>query len=112
MIWPPVKAWTSNVKINDQVYFVAINYGGTLQNRWVILMSVIDSNIVLKVPYSHLIDSTKWESGWNKTFPLETNNLIVNGSRLKNNKLSSPSLDSGLTIPISKNIIRPWFRKN
>ena len=112
MIWPPVKAWTSNVKINDQVYFVAINYGGTLLNRWVVLMSVIDSNIVVKVSYSELVDSTKWESGWDKTVSLETNNLIDNKSELKNNILSFPSIDSGLTIPISKNSIRPWFSNN
>ena len=50
MIWPPVKAWTSKVEINNQIYFVAINYGGTLLTRWVILMSVIDSDVLVKVP--------------------------------------------------------------
>ena len=40
MIWPPVKAWTSKVSIDGQVHFVAINYGGKLLNRWVVLMSV------------------------------------------------------------------------
>tara|TARA_Y100001968_G_C18904476_1_gene502314 strand:- start:173 stop:502 length:330 start_codon:yes stop_codon:yes gene_type:complete len=109
MIWPPVKAWTSKVKINDQVYFVAINYGGSTLNRWVILMSVIDSNILLKVPWSKLVDSSQWKSGWDKENLLETNNLVTNKSDIKNIELSNPSDDSGLTIPISKNTIRPWF---
>ena len=112
MIWPPVKAWTSKVKIHDQVYFVAINYGGTLLNRWVIMMSVIDSAICIKVSWSKLIDSSDWEAGWNEIKLLETNNLVANKSETKNNQLFYPSIDSGLTIPISKNKIRPWFNKN
>ena len=110
MIWPPVKAWTSKFKINDQVYFVAINYGGTLLNRWVILMSVMDSNIMIKVTWSKLIDSSYWESGWNEPNFNQTNNLIINNSDEKIIELAYPSIDSGLTIPISKNTIRPWFR--
>ena len=112
MVWPPVKAWTSKVKINDQVYFVAINYGGELINRWVLLMSVIDSNILVKVPWSKLVDSSYWECGWDNTNFLETNKLIVNKSDVKNNELSYPSIDSGLTIPISKKTIRSWFDKD
>ena len=49
MIWPPVKAWTSTSYQNGQVHFVAINYGGKLLDRWVILMSVLDSGNVQKV---------------------------------------------------------------
>ena len=64
MIWPPPKAWTSKFSINSQVHFVAINYGGESLNRWVILMSVIDSSVVVKVAWSQLIDSSMWESGW------------------------------------------------
>ena len=112
MIWPPVKAWTSKVKINNQIYFVAINYGGTLLNRWVILMSVIDSDILVKVTWMKLVDSSEWESGWDKTNFLETNNLVVNKTIERNLELSYPSSDSGLTVPICKNTIRPWFNKN
>ena len=112
MIWPPVKAWTSNVKINDQNYFVAINYGGLLSNRWVVLMSVIDSNTLVKIPWSQLVDSSNWEPGWEKTNFLATNNLVVNKIDSKNIALSHLSPDSGLTIPITKNVIRPWFNKN
>ena len=65
MIWPPQKAWTSKVFINGQRYFVAINYGGKLSERWVVLISVVDSSVVVKVPWSQLIDSSAWNSGWN-----------------------------------------------
>ena len=109
MIWPPVKAWTSKLKIDNQVYFVAINYGGISPNRWVVLMSVIDSNILVKVPWSRLVDLSYWESGWGENNFIETNNHFVNKSDAKNNEFSYLSGDSGLTIPICKNTIRPWF---
>ena len=38
MIWPPVKAWTSKVSIRGKKHFVAINYGGELLNKWVIMI--------------------------------------------------------------------------
>ena len=56
MIWPPVKAWTSKLYIEDQLHFVAINYGGKLLDRWVVLMSVLDSSVVVKVSCSQLVD--------------------------------------------------------
>ena len=112
MIWPPVKAWTSKVEINNQIYFVAINYGGTLLTRWVILMSVIDSDVLVKVPWSKLLDPSNWESGWNKKSILTTNKLVVNKSNIKKNELTYPSDDSGLTIPITNKAIRPWFNKD
>ena len=65
MIWPPVKAWTSNVCIDGQLYFVAINYGGKLKKRWVVLMSVLDSSVVVKVSWLQLIDPSNWRCGWN-----------------------------------------------
>ena len=67
MNWPPVKAWTSKLSIEGQIHFVAINYGGKLLERWVILMSVIDSSLVLKVRWSKLIDPLNWEPGWDET---------------------------------------------
>ena len=66
MIWPPVKAWTSKIPIDGKVHFVALNYSSELQNKWVILMSVLDSNVVLKVSWSQLLDASKWESGWDE----------------------------------------------
>ncbi len=109
MIWRPVKAWTSKVSINGKFHFVAINYGGQLLNRWVVLMSVLDSNVVVKVLWSELIDLSNWEAGWDERNYLESFKLVDKKSDVKTTDFSYPSIDSGLTIPISKNTIRPWF---
>ena len=111
MIWPPVKAWTSKVYINGQVHFVAINYGGELLKRWVVLMSVLDSNVVIKVSWSQLVDSYSWEAGWNPEIYIESSRLVNNKSDVKTTEFHHPSIDSGLTIPISKDTIRPWFNE-
>ena len=111
MIWPPVKAWTSKVYINGQVHFVAINYGGKLLKRWVVLMSVLDSTVVVKVSWSQLVDLSKWKAGWDEINYIESSKLVNNESDAKTIDFSNPSTDSGLTIPISENNIRPWFNK-
>ena len=111
MSWPPVKAWTSKVCIDRHVHFVAINYGGELLKKWVILMSVIDSGVVVKVPWSQLVDSSKWEPGWDEGSYIESSKLVNNKSNLETTEFSHPSIDSGLTIPITKHTIRPWFNK-
>ena len=112
MIWPPVKAWTSKVIIKGQVHFVAINYGGRLQNKWVVLISVLDSGVVVKVSWSHLVDSSNWEPGWDEINYLESSKLAKNKIDFNTTSFSHPSNDSGLTIPISDNSIRPWFEKD
>tara|TARA_B100000579_G_C22778486_1_gene827928 strand:+ start:250 stop:588 length:339 start_codon:yes stop_codon:yes gene_type:complete len=110
MIWPPLKAWTCKNYIDGQQHFVSINYGGELQDRWVLLMSVLDSRVVVNVNWSQLVDSSKWECGWHETNYLNFPELVNNKCKSKNTKCANPSIDSGLTIPITKNIIRPWFR--
>ena len=112
MIWPPAKAWTSNVCINRQVHFVAINYGGESPNRWVVLMSVLDSSVIVKVAWSQLVDSSNWESGWAEINYVRFSKLFNSKVDMRTTKLSHPSNDSGLTIPITKNSIRPWFEMN
>ena len=112
MIWPPVKAWTRKVYLNGQIHFVAINYGGELLKRWVLLMSVIDSNVVVKVPWSQLVDLSKWETGWDEINYTEFPELVNNKSDKKTTNFYYPSIDSGLTIPISEKTIRPWFEKS
>ncbi len=109
MIWPPVKAWTSKINLNGQIHFVAINYGIELSKRWVLLMSVIDSTVVVKVPWSQLVDLSKWEAGWDGTNYRESSELVNIKSDVKTTRFSHPSIDSGLTIPISEKTIRPWF---
>ena len=111
MIWPPVKALSSKVSIGGQVHFVAINYGGELSKKWVVLMSVIDSSLVLKVSWSQLVDSSNWVSGWDEINNIESDNRINNVGYVKTTNFPHPSIDSGLTIPISEDTIRPWFNK-
>jgi tryptophan-rich hypothetical protein len=111
MIWPPAKAWTSKSPIKEQIHFVAINYGGELLNRWVILMSVLDSSVVVKVSWSQLVDLSYWESGWVEIKHVEYYKLDDSKGDLRMTDFSHPSNDSGLTIPINKNTIRPWFDK-
>ena len=109
MIWPPVKAWTSKVCINDQVHFVAINYGGELLERWVVLMSVLDSNVVVKASWTDLVDLSKWGAGWDERNYIESSKSVNNKNDTKTTEFSHLSTDSGLTIPISEHRIRPWF---
>tara|TARA_B100000965_G_scaffold398250_1_gene416081 strand:+ start:75 stop:413 length:339 start_codon:yes stop_codon:yes gene_type:complete len=109
MIWPPVKAWTSKVDINGKVHFVAINYGGESQKRWVVMMSVLDSNVVVKVLWPQLVDLSHWEAGWDERSYIKSSELVNVKSNIKTTNLSYPSIDSGLTIPINEKIIRPWF---
>ena len=109
MIWPPVKAWTSKSLICGKAHFVAINYGGELLNRWVILMSVIDSNVVVKVSWLQLINSSNWVCGWSEINYPSTSEIANKISEIKTINCSDISADSGLTIPITKNTIRPWF---
>ncbi len=111
MIWPPAKAWTSKSYINDQIYFVAINYGGEFLNRWVVLMSVLDSSVIVKVSWSQLGDLSCWESGWVEIKNVEPYKSVDSKDNLRIADFSHASTDSGLTIPISENKIRPWFDK-
>ena len=110
MIWPPVKAWTSILFIEGQKHFVAINYGGELLDRWVIMMSVLDASLLIKVSWSQLVDPYNWKCGWDYSSDnLNTYKLANSKYETLESNYADPSLDSGLTIPITKNIIRPWF---
>ena len=110
MIWPPVKAWTSILCIDRKHHFVAINYGGKSQKKWIILMSVIDSSVVVKVAWSQLVDSSQWVPGWNdekNIGPSKSSSEDV----VRRIDCTHPSIDSGLTIPITVDVVRPWFER-
>ena len=109
MNWPPVKAWTSNINIEGQFHFVAINYGGKDLDRWVILMSVLDSRLVIKVSWDQLDDSVNWEPGWVEDNYSKSPKLVNIRSDKRTIINTYPSNDSGLTIPITKDFVRPWF---
>ena len=110
MIWPPFKAWTSLKSINGCSHFVAINYGGNLSKRWVILLSVIDGNCIIKVSWSELNNKSLWTLGWNQNKSLTCSDLLRN--KIENNIhcCNHTSNDSGLTIPLFIGKIRPWFK--
>ena len=109
MIWPPLKAWTSKKNIEGQRHFVAIKYGGERLERWIILMAVLDSKVVIKVVFPQLADPSNWECGWDENNHLDSSDLSMSKVETITYNCSYPSVDSGLTIPITKNIIRPWF---
>ena len=109
MNWPPVKAWTCLDMIDGQFHFVAINYGGELLDRWVVLMSVLDSDLIVKVLWSQLLDSSKWVCGWDEKNCFKPSKIARNKDVIKTTYCSILSADSGLTIPITKSPIRPWF---
>ena len=111
MMWPPTKAWTSKESIEGKVHFVAINYGGQSRNRWVIFMSVLDSSLVVKVLWKELVDSSNWGPGWDEIDHAEYYKLVNKKDYIKTTEFFHPSIDSGLTIPIYKDNIRPWFMK-
>tara|TARA_Y100001968_G_C18851290_1_gene478229 strand:- start:163 stop:489 length:327 start_codon:yes stop_codon:yes gene_type:complete len=108
MIWPPIKAWTSKVCIDKKNHFVAINYGGELHKKWIIMMSVIDSSVVVKVSWSQLVDSSKWVPGWNDEKNIAPSKSS-NAAAIETIDITYPSFDSGLTIPINVDNVRPWF---
>tara|TARA_Y100001968_G_C19120866_1_gene601926 strand:- start:242 stop:571 length:330 start_codon:yes stop_codon:yes gene_type:complete len=109
MIWPPVKAWTSKNRIEGQRHFVAINYGGKPQERWVVLMSVLDSSVLVRVDWSQLVDLSNWECGWDENNYSDSSELLNSKCKKRTTNFSQPSVDSGLIIPITNNFIRPWF---
>ena len=49
--------------------------------------------------------------GWDEINNLESSKLVDNQVDVKTTEFAYPSTDSGLTIPISKNKIRPWFTR-
>ena len=109
MIWPPLKAWTSKENIEGKRHFVAINYGGELLERWVVLMSVLDATVLIKVDFPQLVDPSNWECGWDENNYSDFSNLSSSKVETRISNCSYPSVDSGLTIPITTNSIRAWF---
>ncbi|MBO8229828.1 TIGR02450 family Trp-rich protein [Prochlorococcus marinus str. MU1404] len=56
--------WTSNKPINGLRHFVLVNETKEKGNMIFLLVSVIDSEINLKVTYGELINSGNWKKGW------------------------------------------------
>jgi len=56
--------WTSNKPINGLRHFVLINEIKEKGNIFFLMVSVLDSEINLKISYEELISSGNWYKGW------------------------------------------------
>ena len=114
MKWPPKKSWKTNFPIKGHIYFVAINYGGRGEGRWVNLVSVLDGKVRVKVYFSEINNHKIWESGWtennleNDKNDISKTPSLLNGLKGNNVPCSHPSIDSGFLSPENEIKIRPW----
>jgi len=58
--------WTSNKTINGLRHFVLVNETKEKGNISFLMVSVLDSEIYLKITYEELINSGNWSKGWIK----------------------------------------------
>ena len=56
--------WTSNKTINGLRHFVLVNETREQGNITFLMVSVLDSEINLKITYEELINSGNWYKGW------------------------------------------------
>ena len=56
--------WTSGKPINGLRHFVLLNEITEKGNMFFLMVSVLDSEINLKVSYEELINSGHWDKGW------------------------------------------------
>ena len=56
--------WTSKKPINGLRHFVLVNEIKEKEDMIFLMVSVIDSEINLKITYEELINSGNWEEGW------------------------------------------------
>ena len=114
MRWPPPKAWTSTKSILGFRHFVAINYGGDEDQRWLNLVAVLDGKARLRVVWKELKDTTLWNAGWQKLSRADVyqtkDEFISAEEKVFNHKeiCLHPSLDSGLIIPSRCRTVRDW----
>ena len=114
MEWPPSKSWTSSAFRNGYRHFVAINYGGKDDQRWVNLVSVLDGTSRLHLSWDELQDTSLWTVGWQKLSRQETKAVSDKYISRKENNLNEseaclhPSIDSGLNIPYESSFLREW----
>ena len=56
--------WTSYKTINGLRHFVLVNETKETENITFLMVSVLDSEINLKITYEELINSENWSKGW------------------------------------------------
>ncbi len=110
MNWPPIKSWTRVNAKNGHFHFVAINYGGIQNERWVNMVSVLNGEVRLKVFFSELKDQKKWLRGWDNDHHLNTSEFIDSDLEEDLNVFTClhPSMDSGFLMPLNDLKKRSW----
>ena len=64
--------WTSNKPINGLRHFVLVNKMKEKGNLILLMVSVLDSEIYLKITYEELINSENWNNGWSDLPKIES----------------------------------------
>ena len=64
--------WTSNKPINGLRHFVLVNKTKEKGNLIFLMVSVLDSEIYLKITYEELINSGNWNNGWSDLPKIES----------------------------------------
>ena len=64
--------WTSKKPINGLRHFVMVNETNEKGNMIFLMVSVLDSEINLKISYEELMNSGNWYKGWIKLPKLES----------------------------------------
>ena len=64
--------WTSNTPINGLRHFVLLNEEKREGDMTFLMVSVLDSDIHLKITYEELINSGNWYRGWINLSKLES----------------------------------------
>ena len=64
--------WTSNNQINGLRHFVLVNKTKEKGNLIFLMVSVLDSEIYLKITYEELINSENWNNGWSDLPKIES----------------------------------------
>ena len=59
-----VNFWTSNKTINGLRHFVLVNETKEQGKITLLMVSVLDSEIYLKITYEELMNSGNWQKGW------------------------------------------------
>ena len=56
--------WTSNKPIDGLRHFILVNETKKKENTFFLMVSVLDSEISLKITYEELVNSGNWYKGW------------------------------------------------
>ena len=76
--------WTSNEPINGLRHFVLLNQTKEKGNMIFLMVSVLDSQINLKITYEELINSGNWCKGWGNLPKLESITREYNNYKSRN----------------------------